>query len=175
MLWGDFLFRRIKFELKLIGENIPLIGLAAFLCIMGGILLWISGGSYWFAVRVGTRGGFTLSLVGAFTLWLICYGLVGVSLALIGFICNAGICCDKRCIKSFALLMISYLLMLSWYAIFFCTRLIVFPLILLICSVLLVGISFLLIRKTLCLLFIINLIIEIIQIYFIFFSISILR
>jgi len=174
MIWGDFLFRRLKCEMKIIGENIPLVGLSAFLCCVGGILLWVSGGSSWFIMRVGVGSEPTLSLVGAFVMWLICYGLVGVLLALIGIICKSGILRDKRCVRAFALVMLSYLLMLSWYAVFFCTRLTVFPLILLACSVLLLGTVFILMRRTLYLLLAIIIIIEVFQIYFIIFSIRLL-
>jgi hypothetical protein len=169
-----FLLGRIKYEIKLIGENIPLIGLSAFLCVIGGILLWVSGGSSWFALRIGISHGFTLSLAGAFVLWTITYGLVGAVLSLITIICRAGILCDKRCIIVFGVVMISYLLMLSWYAIFFCTRLTVFPLILLLCSVLLICVELIIMWRTLRILLVINLIIEAIQVYFIIFSFSIM-
>lgn len=175
MIWGDFLFRRLKFEIKAIGENIPLVGLSAFLCCICGILLWVSGGSTWFALRVGVGKEFTLSLTGAFLLWLLCYGLVGIMLALIVVACRSRVVGEKRAVKAFALCMLSYLLMLSWYAVFFCTRLTVFPLILLVCSVAVIGVTAVVMRGTLCLLILADVLIDAIQIYFIFFSIVILR
>ena len=170
-----FLFRRIKCELRVVGENIPLLLFSAFLCCIGGILMWVSGGSTWYAIRSAFDPWMTLSLSGIFIVWLLCYGLVGILLGLIWISCKARACNSGLCLKSFALVMAVYLLMLSWYAVFFCTRLLLFAVVLLTISIILCFIVFVTMRKTLLLISAVTVIIEIIQIYFVWFSFNAYR
>ncbi len=164
------MFRRLKHELKAVGDNIPLVGLSAFLCCIGGILLWVSGGSTWFAAKMTYKPHFTLSLAGVFIVWLLCYGLVGVLLALIWISHKARVCGSGVSLKAFSIVMAVYLLMLSWYAVFFCTRLMLFAVILLLVSIVLCGAVLIAMRRTLYLITVITLLIEMIQIYFVWFS-----
>lgn len=161
-----FLFRRIKREFSLITCNLPLVIFAAFLCAFGGIVLWVSGGSTWFVIRGGANLVADISLTAVFCIWLIVYGLVGVVLAMIWLLCRARIMPQKASLCAFGIIMAAYLLMQNWYAVFFCTRLIIFSGILLSLSVIACGIVIVITRKSVTLLSLIILIIEMIQIYF---------
>ena len=84
--------------------------------------------------------------------------------------CVAAVLRARLCLRSFSLVMAVYLLMLSWYAVFFCTRLLLFAVVLLTISIILCFIVFVTMRKTLLLISAVTIIIEIIQIYFVWFT-----
>lgn len=129
------MFRRIKWELGRLTNHIAVIGLGAFLCVMGGILLWVNGGSGWFVLQsFGGRGPHSLTIV--FLIWLFAYALCGIRLAVRW---AADGCTERerrRAFIGFLLTALAYLLDLVWYALFFCTRLTLFSLIVLLIAVL---------------------------------------
>jgi len=108
---------------------------------MGGILLWVSGGSnmYWF------RGG-RIPIGGLFLLWLLIYGLTGVLMACILLTEGSGCRGANRSSILMGLCVVSYVFMLSWYAVYFCTRLLLFSAVLLILSLICHGIIFVVMR-----------------------------
>ncbi len=128
------MFRRLKREMCFLIEHFRLAGLCAFLCCMGGILLWVSGGSnaYWL------RGG-PVPIGGLFFLWLLIYGLTGLLLAclLLG---------ERRC-AALGLCTGAYVLMLCWYAVYFCTRLVMFSGLLLLLCMICYGMIFAVVRR----------------------------
>ncbi len=135
MVWGDFLIQKFKRELVFLGEHIPKILTAAFLCSCGGILLWVNGTNLW-QILNSRITKFSVPITGAFLLCLLSYALCGVILALLltaGM--TIGFSCGKRTagnlLSAFSLTCAVYLLLLVWYAIFFCTHLTFFALILL--------------------------------------------
>ena len=153
----------MKRELWFWLERAPILGLGAFLCCMGGILLWINGGSIRYDLRHAAGKGM-FSLTTAFLLWLLAYGLTGLALAMTA---SASGCLPKnRAFATFVLGSAAYLLMLIWYALAFCTRLVIFPQILLALSVVLIGMIFVVIKRTFFCLSLILLAIEAIQVLF---------
>ena len=168
---------RIKHELDFIVKNIALIALSAFLCAMGGIILWISGGSTWYLLRLGENGKNALSLALVFVIWFLVYGLCGALIALFGLFsrnsCRGGSVNSKNGFTSFCLILGAYLLMLLWYVTFFCTRLVILPAILLVISVAVLGITLFISRKTFFLISVIIILIELVHIYYIYFTLSI--
>lgn len=139
MLWGDFLhFKKIKrslrFEINIIKNNILIIAAAAAVCCIGGILLWINGGSTWYVANSALRGKYPISQSGIFLLNCMAYVLLGILLAL-NFIYTKNCLLHPRTgLSSFVRSAGSYLFLLIWYVIFFCTRLTIFSLALLIIS-----------------------------------------
>lgn len=165
------MFRRIKRELQTLGERLPIIVLNAFLFSFGGVLLWISGGSTWYAIRNSGDPWMSLSLCGVFVLWLITYGLVGIAVTMLWLAERRRIV--RRSVNAFGLMSISYILMLSWYAVYFCTRLTLFSVILLLIALALCIVSHVSMRKSGVLISLILFIIEAVLIYFIWFSTSV--
>ena len=165
MLWGDFLLRRIRRELALLLENAPILGLGAFLCCFGGILLWVNGGSGWYLLRrAGERG--MPGLTASFLLWLCAYGLIGMALAMIAL-------ADRlRCLRrnlglpAFALGAAAYLLMLLWYVLFFCTHLTLLSVLLLLLSLALVGMLLIVTKRTFLALSVCLILVEAVQFFF---------
>ena len=105
----------MKKELEYIGGNITGVSASVFLCAMGGILVWVNGGSGWYVLS--TLHGRMLPLSLIFLSWLFTYALYGFRLAMRVF------CKTDRCYLSVqGRVCLAYLLDLVWYAIFFCTR-----------------------------------------------------
>ncbi len=174
-MWGDFLLKRIKHELKFIGENIPVILLGAFVCCIGGILLWVSGGSGWYYVYA-SRGRPIPSLALMFLVWFVIYGLCGIVMSLACLYDRTSLaesCPGKMMgMKAAFLGGAGYLMMLSWYAVFFCTRLILFSSALLILSFICYGAILFILKKRFLLLTIALILIETVQLGFICFNFS---
>lgn len=164
------MLRRLRIEMHAVSANIKLILLGAFLCAVGGVLLWINGGSTWYFLRSASQIHAGLSLSGVFVAWLITYGLTGAMLALVWSSGRYRLCGCRVSLCSFGLISAVYLLMLVWYALFFCTRLFIFSLVILSLSVVLCAMALILLRKTMVLIWMIGIMIEAIQIYFIYFS-----
>ena len=122
-------FWKLKTELECLIDHAPAAAFTAFLCAMGGILLWVSGGSWSYTVL--SRAEFGLSLTVSFVIWLIAYALYGLRLGLLWF---CGRCLTRRTAAACAAVLLAYLLDLVWYSLFFCTRLAVFPLIIILIS-----------------------------------------
>ncbi len=135
------MWRRLKREVGFLIEHYRLTGLCAFLCCMGGILLWVSGGSNLYWLR-----GAKIPIGVLFLLWLLIYGLTGVLLACILLTEASG--CRRPMHGGIltGLCAAAYVFMLSWYAVYFCTRLVLFSGILLILSVISLGIIFVVMR-----------------------------
>ena len=105
-------------------EHFRFTGLCVFLCCMGGVLLWVSGGSNYYYIR-GPHGSVGL----LFLLWLVIYALTGLVLACILLTESNRCVSHSRRIRSgilTGLCVTSYLFMLCWYAVYFCTRLVLF-------------------------------------------------
>lgn len=175
-MWGDFLFRKIKQELLFIGDNIPLLGLGAFVCCFGGILVWVGSDSNWYYYKIMNNNSFH-SLSSIFFTWLVIYGLTGVTLALSCLSVKCSIC---HSIKHGYLRIINapfvggfgYLMMLLWYVVTFCTRLSVFGTIILLMSIVAFGTLLVLLKRTFLVTFVTLILIEAVQIYFLIFTIS---
>ncbi len=163
------MFRRLKRELCFVGENIPVLGLGAFICCIGGVFLWVGGDSSWYYAKA-LHNEHSIPLGVIFTIWLLTYGMTGFVLAMS---CLSEKLCSPKCgMKASVLGGFAYLLMLMWYAVSFCTRLAFFGIILLILSILLLGITFVALRKTFFITLVLIILIEVVQIYFLCFSIS---
>lgn len=126
------MFRRLKRELCFVGENIPVLGLGAFICCIGGVFLWVGGDSSWYYAKA-LHNEHSIPLGVIFTVWLLTYGMTGFVLAMS---CLSEKLCSPKCgMKASVLGGFAYLLMLMWYAVSFCTRLAFFGIILLILSI----------------------------------------
>ncbi len=136
---------QIKRELSFLIENAAVLGLGAFLCCAGGILLWVNGGSGGYFLRRPWSG---IGLTAAFLLWLSVYGLSGASLSMILLAERARLFRGNGAVTAFVLTSASYLLSLIWYALFFCTRLHLFAGILLALSLVLIGMNVVVTRRT---------------------------
>lgn len=138
------MLRRLKREVCFLIEHFRFTGLCVFLCCMGGILLWVSGGSNHYHIR-----GAHVPVGVLFLIWLLIYGLTGVLLACILLTESNRCTTPGRRIRSgflTGLCAAAYMFMLSWYAVYFCTRLILFSWILLTLSVILFGVIFVVMR-----------------------------
>ncbi len=115
--------KRLKREFAYIGCHLPMIGVWVFLCCIGGILLWVNGDNHWYAAMTLSHPGRMLPISTVFILWLFVYGLTGAFLGLI--LLTGGERCvgEGRVLCAFSCATTGYLLMLVWYALFFCTRL----------------------------------------------------
>ncbi len=168
------MIKRIKHEIKFIGENIPVILLGTFVCCIGGILLWVSGGSGWYCVYALSHGHIP-SLAALFLVWFAVYGLCGAVMALSCLWDRTSLAQsfhELSGMKAACLGGAGYLMMLSWYAVFFCTRLIFFSAALLVLSFLCYGAILFILRKRFLLLTLALILIEIIQLCFICFNFS---
>ena len=90
---------------------------SAFLCAVGGVLVWINGGSGRYLFAACRNFSHTLSLTAVFLIWLAVYALTGAVIGAIGLLLR------EIGILPFVLAAASYLLGILWYALFFCTRL----------------------------------------------------
>lgn len=168
MLWGDFLFRQIRFELNYLAENIGIIGLSAFLCCFGGILLWVDGTNIWHVMRSGYPGGSFASVTGMFLLSLLTYGLCGTVLALI--LLQSRMCRCRSALTAFSAGCVIYLLQLVWYAVFFCTHLVFFAFFVLLAVFLLTIVLFILLRHGFLMFRLLTVLIALVELYFIYFN-----
>lgn len=168
------MLRRIKLELNCLISHITVIGLGAFLCAIGGILLWVNGGSGWYVLNSVSAARNSSSLTGVFLVWLVVYALYGVRLALIGI--GEGISCrdQRHAFVGFCLTSLAYLLDLIWYALFFCTRLTWFALIILLISVLIELLLICMSRKWMLIGLAVNIIVLLAEISFVCFTVSFL-
>lgn len=106
---------------------------------MGGILLWVSGGSTAYYIR---NTGMPVGVL--FLLWLMIYGLTGIVMACILL---TGCSCGGNGGVPAAMCGGAYVLMLCWYAVYCCTRLVLFSGILLVLSILMLGAIFVIIGR----------------------------
>ena len=148
---------------------------SAFVCCFGGILLWVNGTNLWYVMSSFRTPKYSVSVTGAFLLWLVAYALCGAVLALI-LSCgmSVGRCRPGSALTAFAMCCGVYLLMLVWYAIFFCTHLTLFALILLLSVLALTIAVFCMIRHGLMTLKLLLFGIAAVELYFIYFNISVL-
>jgi len=121
---------RIKKELEYVICSIAGISAAVFFCAMGGILLWVNGGSGWYIMNSFVNHGIPLTVI--FLTWLVVYALYGFRLSCRGFRC-----CDRRSAALQGAVCLAYILDLVWYALFFCTRLWALALVVIVVSLLL--------------------------------------
>ena len=170
MLWGDFLFRKLKREADYLITHIGMIGFSAFVCCFGGILLWVNGSNLWHILRSGHLTSGSVSVTWIFLLWLLTYGLCGTSLALI--LLQGKICGNNLALTAFSVCCAIYLLQLVWYAVFFCTHLLFFALFLLILTFLMTILLFFLVRHSFFLLKVLLLTMTLVELYFIYFNLT---
>ena len=105
------MFRRLKRELCFVGENIPVLGLGAFICCIGGVFLWVGGDSSWYYAKALHNENF-IPLGVIFTVWLLTYGMTGFVLAMS---CLSEKLCSPKCgMKAAVLGGFAYLLMLMF-------------------------------------------------------------
>ncbi len=169
MVWGDFLIQKLKRELLFLGDHIPKILTAAFLCSCGGILLWVNGTNLWYVLS-SRSVKFTIPIAGAFCLCLLTYALCGAILALL-LTFGITFCSNTRYTGiffiAFAVHCAVYLLLLAWYAIFFCTHLTLFALILLLLTFVFTILVYILVRRQFLILRLLLLILAGLELYFI--------
>lgn len=169
-MWGDFLLHRLKRELCCLTKHIAIIGLSSFLCAIGGVVLWINGGSGWYVLNSVSANQHGRSLTFIFLVWLIVYALYGARLVLIAFSDTVSCSCQKRVVLAFSLTSFSYLLDLVWYALFFCTRLTIFSLIVLSLSAILNVVVILISKHGLIIAYLLNIVVIIAQFAFVCFT-----
>jgi hypothetical protein len=170
MIWGDFLFRKLKRELDFLAKHIRMIFFSAFICCFGGMLLWVNGTNLWQVLRSGSQPSFSLSVTGLFLLWSFIYGLTGILLSLL-FLQGKIRCCNDP-LTSFAICSGIYLLHLVWYAVFFCTHLVLFACMILLVSFFLTIVLFLLNRHGFLLFRFLLILIFLVELYFIYFNLT---
>ena len=154
-------------------SNISVIILFSFMTSLGGVLLWVNGGSTWFILQSNKLQNVSVSLSGAFVLCLLIYALMG---AIMGIILKSDACiCGRgnRSVAAFSLTMAMYILSLAWYAVFFCTRLSLFSAILLIIVLLFGAALFIATRKKMLILSLLVIALELAEMYFLYVNISI--
>jgi len=117
---------RLKHELEFILQNSACVAVTVFICAIGGILLWINGGSRFLPVFPGVNRDLSLAII--FAAWLFAYALYGLRLSMMWIFSR---CAGRRAAVALASVFLAYLLDLVWYALFFCTHLRIFPLIIL--------------------------------------------
>ena len=129
---------RLKNELAWLGSNLPWAGLGAFLGAFGCVILWISGGSGWYALKAMRTPMPSLALL--FVLSLLSCGFCGMTAALVIRCGRCGGKADKapHPVRHIAA---AYLFGLGWYAVFFCTRLSLFGAVLLSAALLTMAVA----------------------------------
>lgn len=157
----------IKREIKFLGEHIAVIILGAFLAAAGGVILWINGGSTWFYIRTSCSGG-TLGII--FSVWVLTYGLSGAGMAVMWLTYRCGKRDFCKTLPLFCVNVLSYLFMLVWYALFFCTRLGIFAGVMLILSCLFDAVIFISMRKSFFIFQLVTVIVFLIKLYFVIFT-----
>ena len=165
------MFKSLKREMQFISENIAVIALASFLCATGGVMLWINGGSSWYIIR--TSGGSSPQMSLIFAAWIIAYALIGAAAAMIWLVYHSGRCDFHKVIPWFCMAVVSYLFMLVWYAVFFCTRLVIFSAIILMISCAADILLLLFMRRKSLMFSLIMAILVVLQGYFIWFTFAI--
>lgn len=129
---------RLKCEFRWLGEHLRAAGAGAFLAAAGCVILWVSGGSGWYPLKAMR---FPLPSLGfLFALSLFASGFCGLAGALA---VSCGAERRKKGCPPFKPMPVSsgrsamgwcaaaYLFGLGWYAVFFCTRMILFGAVLL--------------------------------------------
>ena len=115
--------RNWKREFDFLGGGLVPLGVCAFLFAVGGALLWVCGGSGWYVLKAAGREA--PSVGGLFALSLAVCGLCGL---LGGLTAMAGYRLRPAgaVLPPLGLTAASYLFHLGWYAVFCCTRLMLF-------------------------------------------------
>lgn len=148
---------------------IGLIAGAAFIGAFAGTLLWINGRGAWFVMRYSHLPSFALSLSLTYILWLLAYGLLGAAVPLTVIMEKHH---RRNCLPAVAILLISYVLVLLWYPLFYSAQFVLAALfVLFLAAAAIVVFFFKAIRKSLWLTMI-SIAVLLIQIYFICFTLS---
>ncbi len=132
------MFKKLCCEWKSFCREIRTVCLFSFLCALGGVILWVEGGGipYRLSGLPGSTGSESLFL--EFIICLITYALFGVIMGLTYRMLHGNFCrIPQFSSKIWALFFLEvgvYLLNLIWYAIFFCTHLHIFALIIILIS-----------------------------------------
>ena len=116
--------RKWKRELDFLGANAGVLGAAAFLAAMGGVLLWVSGGSGWYFYKTAGYAG-PPSVASLFALSLVLCGLCGGTAGML-LLWGRAACPMRSVLPSAGCTAGTYLFHLGWYAAALCTRLTVF-------------------------------------------------
>lgn len=168
-MWGDFLlFKNVRREISIIGDNIPVLGLGAFVCCIGGIFLWVGGDASWYYIK-SLNSERLPSLLTMFLLWLVIYALSGAVLAML--------CLFQKCVSRKAWIGavtggVGYIMMLLWYAVTLCTRLSLLGSFVLVLAIVAYVVIFLFIPPCFVITRVAVILIEILQFCFLVFSIS---
>ncbi len=120
--------RGLKKELAWLGSNLAAGGLGAFLAAFGCVILWISGGSGWYALKAMRDPLPPLAVL--FVLSLLSGGFCGLAAAL-AVRCAQARGKPEKDKSPVGHIAAAYLFGLGWYAVFFCTRLTLFGAVLL--------------------------------------------
>lgn len=168
---------RIRRELSFIIKNIGLIGFSAFICAFFGIILWVNGNNIWYITKMCILPEHSPDVTGIFIIWLAAYGLCGAVMALV-FLQSR--CCAARMtlmtrmtVAPFAIASAVYLFCLIWYALFFNTSLTIFAFVILFLAFLMTIAVLILMRHGFAALKIALILIATVELYFIYFSLSI--
>ena len=171
-------FRRIcksvRTELCVISGNIPIICLIAFLCCVGGVILWVNCGSTWYILSYAVGENCTFSLTFIFILSCMAYALIGVIMSISWLYTNCRIIEVNKGLILFGTTTLSYLFLLIWYVILFCTHLSFFALILLALSILTVISNLFIIKRIYPLLILLKFVLIAIEILFMIISLYII-
>ena len=152
-------------------SNISIILLFSFLYALGGVLLWVNGGSTWFIVQSYQFHSNAISLSGAFVLSLVIYALIGAVVSMVFKLNKCSMSGKNSSMTALILAMSMYILSLAWYAVFFCTRLSVFSSILLAIAILVGAALFVVTLKRMILLSFGIILLEVCEIYFLYVNI----
>ena len=156
--------RLIRNTKRMFSDPAPL-ALGAFLCAVAGAALWVSGGSGWYVLRSAGREDRLPPLAALFIVWLLVYALYGFLLAAILLGRKEW---GRNALALFGSVIGSWLLSLGWYAVYFCTRLGVFSLILLLLSAAAMLFALILLRRAPLLLLLAGLLILAVELVFFF-------
>lgn len=163
----------MRFEINIIKNNIFLIAVSAVVCCIGGILLWINGGSTWYVTNSALRGKFIIPQSGIFLLNCIEYVLFGILLALNFIYMKNCLIHPRTGFSSFVRSAGSYLFLLIWYVVFFCTKLTIFSFVILILSGILLIVNLISTKKFLSIYGIITIIAFILIVLFVDFAVKV--
>lgn len=116
-LWGDlFMKKQWQREWKMLPRYTSRICFWTVFTAFGGILLWVHGSSAALVYRAGILPSFVPCFTLCFLLWLLAYALTGCALGILLLPASFRIPMGR---KESLVCLLTYLLMLSWYPLFF--------------------------------------------------------
>ncbi len=168
-MWGGFLLlKNVRREIAIIGNNIPVLGLGAFVCCIGGVFLWVGGDASLYYIKTLNSEKLP-SLLTMFLLWLTVYALSGAVLAML---CLFPKCMSHKAWIGAVIGGVGYVMMLLWYAVTLCTRLSLLGSFVLVLAIVAYIAVFVFIPPCFVITRVAVILIELLQFYFLIFSIS---